>query len=215
MTTALDEKPAVQAGTMTMNLNVVIDVTPFETLSVSIEKGLQGSKVLQQYLTQAIAAQAGYDGVGQRVNVKPRHQLPRRHLLCPQLVEDLQGAARVMRRDGWVAGTWFAHDGRVCTEGALIRHIAGRDIRDWSMLEVAGPHLQRRFENAKQALNEWIGCPPAVWNDHVVREGAQAVEELERLAFEVERVLMLAPPRWDASTARCEPIDVRHLTFTP
>jgi hypothetical protein len=214
MTTALDEKPAVPVGTVTMNLNVVIDVTPFAALSTSIEKALSGTELLQKYMTEAVQAQVGYDGFGRRVNVKPRHQLPDRRLLTPQLVEDLEGAARVMRRDGWVAGTWFAHDGRVCTEGALIRHIAGRDVRDWSMLDVAGPHLQRRFENAKHALAQWIGCPPAVWNDHVVREGAQAIEELERLAFEVERALMLAP-RWDASSVRCAPLDVRQLTFTP
>lgn len=124
----------------------------------------------------------------------PKHRLPPRHMLSPQLVTDLRGGARAIRRQGWARGTWIGHDGAVCGLGGVMVGIAGYSCTP-SMFET-GP-LALRYQLASVALQHWLGIGMPMYNDQVARSAEDVIGELEALAFEIECALALAPrPRY-------------------
>lgn len=125
-----------------------------------------------------------------------RRQLPSAEFWSPQLVEDLRGGARAIRRLGWERGTWQSMRG-VCALGGVMAAVSNRDVvrpddfdpnigcREWTA----------RVRAVACAMREWIGGSLPAFNDRSATCGEEVIDELEACAAAVERALCRASER--------------------
>lgn len=150
---------------------------------------------------------------------RARRELPSAGHWSPQLVEDLRGAARAIRRLGWVRGNFVTPSG-VCALGGAMVTISGHDLppQEWFDPAVGRPDWIKRMRAVTCAMREWIGGSLPAFNDRSVTGPEEVIAELEACAAAVERALIRRSAELYRTNQRHERISgalSRRFVYTP
>jgi hypothetical protein len=202
---AVLDKPVMTLADLTQTIEFKV---PPQAM-VSMQVAFSQVAMQMQAISTALAAMPGCGCPvcfpGGRENFTPAHQLPPREFWSPQLVQDLRGGARAIRRLGWVQGSWVAPGVGVCGAGGLMVAITGRDTPNQGWFE-ADSDWSHRLNVAVRAMGTWLGGSLPAYNDHVATGPEQVIAELESCADAVEKELALRSGR---------PIEARRFTGYP